>query len=368
MSQLRRYVRVGGLLVLLGLLVAVLLALLLGGGDGALEHWSRALCRGTPAALRPVWSPGAALAPAVNRTERPQRSRTAIEDVMGAHQSRLTREAWARRSAPPPAPVFFLTAARSWGKSSPAVEALREEQYASNLGGILALGYQVYLAVSPTGGRKWDLVEALAASAAPGQLRVHYCSNATAVARRSGGPDEILCMQEAIERLFEGCLLPWEPFTPLLPPPACCPAPDAHVIRMSGRYLMAKYHLLHAILERGSDTDAFVKWGPRWTESSAVDFPQAYTFFLAMRVRAAGAEGGGASALPSCARLQAGHLRAPLSHALARTLARTHAHLPTRWRSRTAVQGLCGLPHELAHARGRRWQARRAPLRVALQH
>ena len=319
MSQLRRYVRVGGLLVLLGLLSAALLALASPlGGDGALEQWSRALCR-TSVALRPVWSPGAALAAAANRTERPQRSR--IEDVMGLHKSRLTREAWARRSAPPPAPVFFLTAARSWGKSSPAVEALREEQYASNLGGILALGYQVYLAVSPTGGRKWDLVEALAASAAPGQLRVHYCSNATAVARRSGGPDEILCMQEAIERLFEGCILPWEPFTPLLPPPACCPAPDAHVIRMSGRYLMAKYHLLHAILERGGEVDAFVKWGPRWTESAAVDFPQAYTFFLAMRVRSTGL-----APSPLTPRQPRGHLLAPRPLSLTHTL---HAHAHT---------------------------------------
>ena len=213
--------------------------------------------------------------------------RLRVEDIMGAHSSRLTREVWMQRggSAATPPPIFFLTAARSWGTSSPQVEAVREEQYASNLGGILALGYQVYLAVSPTGGRKWDLVEDLAESAAPGQLRVHYCSNATAVRRRSGGPDEILCMQEAIEHLFEGCILPWEPFTPLLPPPSCCPAPNTHVIRMSGRYLMAKYHLLHAILERGMDVDAFVKWGPRWTESDAIDFPQAFTFFMSMRVR-----------------------------------------------------------------------------------
>ena len=48
---------------------------------------------------------------------------------------------------------------------------------------------------------------------------------------------------------------------------------------------MAKYHLLHAILERGMDVDAFVKWGPRWTESDAIDFPQAFTFFMSMRVR-----------------------------------------------------------------------------------
>jgi hypothetical protein len=218
---------------------------------------------------------------------------------MGAYKSRLTRETWQHRRSsaastggdavaapapPPPPPIFFLTAARSWGKSTPAVEAVREEQYASNLGGILALGYQVYLAVSPTGGRKWDLVEALAASALPGQLTVHYCSNATAVARRSGGPDEILCMQEAIEALFAGCMQHWEPVTPMLPPPACCPTPDTHVIRMSGRYLMAKYHLLHAIRERGAGVDAFVKWGPRWTESEEIDYPQAYTFFLAMKV------------------------------------------------------------------------------------
>ena len=172
-------------------------------------------------------------------------------------------------------------------------------------------------------------MEALAASAAPGQLRVHYCLNATAVARRSGGPDEILCMQEAIEALFEGCLLPWEPFTPLAPPPACCPAPNTHIIRMSGRYLMAKYHLLHAILERGEGVDAFVKWGTRWTESKDIDYPQAYTFFLSMRVRL----WGWPPAVPVAPR--------------AYTLTPTHHHPPC------AVQGLCGLPHELAHGCGR---------------
>lgn len=209
---------------------------------------------------------------------------TRVENVMHKYSSRITRDAWSRQGPNNSPPIFFLTAARSWGVSTAEVEAVREEQYASNLGNILTLGYQVYLAVSPTGGRKWDLVEALQESAAPGQLRVHYCSNLTSVARRSGGPDEILCIQEAIESLFAGCILPYEPYTPLQPYSPCCPAPDTHVVRMSGRYLMAKYHLLHAIFERGLTTDAFVKWGTRWTESKDIDFPQVYTFFLSMRV------------------------------------------------------------------------------------
>jgi len=50
-----------------------------------------------------------------------------VENVMEAYRSRITREAWEKREGAPPAPIFFLTAAKSWGKSSPEVEAVREE-------------------------------------------------------------------------------------------------------------------------------------------------------------------------------------------------------------------------------------------------
>jgi hypothetical protein len=206
-----------------------------------------------------------------------------------ANAVRLTRGAWAARGgggAPPP-PIFFLTAART---ANASLAAQREEQYATNIAGILELGYQVYVSVSFTGAPPagtWALLDALVRASAPGQLRVHHCSEATAVSRRTSGPDELLCMQEAIEHLFAGCILPWAPFSPLQPPPPCCPDPAVHVVKMSGRYLLAKHHLLHAVMERGARTDAFVKWGPRWRESDAIDFPQAYTFAFAMRVRLA---------------------------------------------------------------------------------
>jgi len=166
-------------------------------------------------------------------------ARARVEAVMAAHGSRLTRAQWVRgggggpggRAAaaaapPPPPPLFFLTAARvRGGVARPDLEAQRAEQYATNVGGILALGYQVFLAVSPDGaaggggGGAWPLVEALAAAAAPGQLRVHYCSADTRVVQRAGGPDETLCMQEAIAALFAGCVVPAEPFALVAPPP-----------------------------------------------------------------------------------------------------------------------------------------------------
>lgn len=212
---------------------------------------------------------------------------TALEEVMGQYGSRLSHDTWLKKleggeSAPPP-PIFFITSSRSGGKQSPGVASKREEQYASNIGGILALGYQVYLTVTPTGGQKWELIEALVAAASPGQLRVHYCSNATRVSARTAGPDETLCMQESIESFFGGCLTLGEPSTLVTPAPPCCPSPNTHVIRMSGRYLMAKYHLLHAIWSRGKDVDAFVKWGPVWSEPT-VTAQQVYTFFLSLKV------------------------------------------------------------------------------------
>ena len=209
----------------------------------------------------------------------------ALERVMSQYGSRLSHAEWIARagnaSAPP---IFFVTSSRSGSKQSPGVLATREEQYASSLGGILALGYQVFLTVTPMDGHRWKLIEALAAAAAPGQLRIHYCSNATRVSARTAGPDEVLCMQESIEAFFGGCLAPSEPAALLAPAPLCCPAPDTHVIRMSGRYLLVKYPMLHAILSRGKSVDAFVKWGPIWAEP-AVTAPQVYTFFLSMKVR-----------------------------------------------------------------------------------
>ena len=237
-----------------------------------------------PAAARGEHAPAASAALAL----------PALESVMAQYGSRLPRSEWAARaagnaSAPAP-PVFFVTSSRAASRHSPGVASKREEQYASSLGSILALGYQVYLTVTFAGeGARWELIDALAAAAPPGQLRVHYCSNATRVSARTAGPDETLCMQEGIEAFFGGCLAAGEPAALLAPPPPCCPAPGTHVIRMSGRYLMAKFHMLHAIWARGGEVDAFVKWGPRWTESKEVDFPQVYTFFLAMRVRAGGA-------------------------------------------------------------------------------
>ena len=242
--------------------------------------------------------------------DRLERHRSLIEAVMASHSaSRLTSATWeaaAPSSPPPPQPLFFLTAAASWGKSSAAEVAAREAQYAANIGGILALGFRVLLAVSPPSSRSsssssgaaspFPLADALAAAAAPGQLRVHHCSPATRVKERSGGPDELLCMQEAIVALFDGCIVPGPPFVALAGA-AGCPHPDAHIVRMSGRYLMAKHTLLAAINARGEGVDAFVKWGEDWVEEEAqgaaartVDpnwrplrEKQVLTFFLAMK-------------------------------------------------------------------------------------
>lgn len=227
--------------------------------------------------------------------------RGSLDDIMARHGSRMTRASWLSRAAGggPPPPVFFLTAARAWGASSADVNRAREEQYVSNIGNIISLGYRVYVAVSPppagsTDAGGFPLIEELARAAAPGQVRVHYCSTATAVKMRSGGPDEVLCMQEAIPALFKPCVGADAPWSVLAPAPAGCDAPDAHVIRMSGRYLMAKYSLLHDLFERGARTDAFVKWHLNWTEGEGwgndeawapQDVRQVATFFLSMRVR-----------------------------------------------------------------------------------
>ena len=210
-----------------------------------------------------------------------------LEGVMGQYGGRLSRDTWLRKKLEsgedtPPPPIFFITSSRSGGRQSPGVAFKREEQYASNIGGILALGYQVYLSVA-AGGQKWELIEALVAAASPGQLRVHYCSNATRVSARTAGPDEILCLQESIESFFGGCLTLGELSTLVTPVPPCCPFPNTHVIRMSGRYLMAKYHMLHAIWKRGKEVDAFVKWGPMWSEPT-IKAQQVYTFFMSFKV------------------------------------------------------------------------------------
>ena len=227
-----------------------------------------------------------------------------LDAVLQRYGSRLTAATWAPSSAPPP--IFFLTAARAWGGSSSAVQAQREEQYATNIGNILSLGFPVYVSVSPgpppapgaaaSPASGFPLLEELAAASQPGQLRVHYCSQETAVRRRSGGADELLCMQEATLALFRGCLLPVEPFTLISPPPLGCPTADTHVIRMSGRYLMAKYDVLQAIHKRGAGVDAFFKWNANWTETNPIartvdplwqplNVRQVMTFMITMQVR-----------------------------------------------------------------------------------
>lgn len=236
--------------------------------------------------------------------DRLERHRTLVESVMAEHSSRLTAATW-DVGAPPgaaPAPLFFLTAAAGWGrfgKSGAAEVAVRQEQYASNIGGILALGFRVLLAVSPgppDAPPSFPLAEALSAAAAPGQLRVHFCSQGTRVRERSGGPDEILCIQEALLALFRNCVVPGRPAAALTGAPGC-PGEHAHVVRMSGRYLLAKPHLLlRAVRERGSRVDAFVKWAEDWVETNpaakAVDpnwrpfrRKQVQTFALSMKVR-----------------------------------------------------------------------------------
>ena len=251
-------------------------------------------------ALAPGAAPSAPLHAAADRLER---HRTLVEGVMAGHASRLTAATWYLHAPPgaAPPPLFFLTAAAGWGKSSPAELAARQEQYASNIGGILALGFRVLLAVSPGppgAPPAFPLAEARAAAAAPGQLRIHHCSQGTRVRERSGGPDEILCMQEALLALFKDCVVPGRPAAPLPGAPGC-PGEHTHVLRMSGRYLLAKPHLLlRAIRERGAGVDAFVKWADDWVETNpdakAVDpnwrpfrRKQVQTFALAMKVRGA---------------------------------------------------------------------------------
>ena len=247
----------------------------------------------------PVAAPTALRSAALQ--DRVERHRSLVEDVMANHASRLTAVTW-DVGAPPgaaPAPIFFLTAAAGWGKSGAPELAARLEQYASNIGGILALGFRVLLAVSPGPPDKppaFPLAEALAAAAAPGQLRVHHCSQGTRVRERSGGPDEILCMQEALLALFKDCVVPGRPAAALAGAPGC-PGEHTHVLRMSGRYLLAKPHLLlRAVRERGASVDAFVKWADDWVETNpaakAVDpnwkpfrRKQVQTFALSMKVR-----------------------------------------------------------------------------------
>lgn len=203
-----------------------------------------------------------------------------IEDVMALHGSRLTPRAWRNpfhEGRNWRAPIFFVTAAASWGsKLHPSVIAQREEQYASNIGNILSLGFRVFATVSPVGNTttgRFALIDELQA-ASHGLMRVHYCSQDTAMLRRSGGPDETLCVQEAIRSLFgeciEGRMASW------------CPSASTHVVRMSGRYLMAKYTVLRAIYNDG-DVDGYVKWGGDWIESPERTFKQAYTFMFSMK-------------------------------------------------------------------------------------
>ena len=228
-----------------------------------------------------------------------------LDAVLSRYGSRLTAATWGSGGAAPP--IFFLTAARAWGGGG-RLQAAREEQYATNIGNLLSLGFPVYVSVSPgpppAGGSgaaaappAFPLLDELAAAAPPGQLRVHYCSQDTAVRRRSGGADELLCMQEALPALLAGCVLPVEPFSPLSPVPAGCPSPDTHVIRMSGRYLMAKYDVLQAVRARGASVDAFFKWHTNWTETNPIartldpawqpmSVRQVMTFMLSMKVRA----------------------------------------------------------------------------------
>ena len=249
-------------------------------------------------------SPTALQPPSLRYPPPPPAAHPQLDAVLSRYGSRLTAATWGSGGAAPP--IFFLTAARTWGGGGGRLQAAREEQYATNIGNVLSLGFPVYVSVSPgppaeggggaPAGAAFPLLDELAAAAPPGQLRVHYCSQDTAVRRRSGGADELLCMQEALPALLAGCVLPVEPFTPLAPPPAGCPSPDTHVIRMSGRYLMAKYDVLQAVRARGASADAFFKWHANWTETNPIartldpawqpmSVRQVMTFMLSMKVR-----------------------------------------------------------------------------------
>jgi hypothetical protein len=305
----------------------------------------------------------------------------ALDAVLGRHGSRLTAATWGEGGSAPP--VFFLTAARAWGGGA-KLQAARDEQYATNIGNILSLGFPVFVCVSPgpppePGQQQqqqqpspgFPLLEELAAASPPGQLRVHYCSQDTAVRRRSGGADEVLCMQEAIPALLERCLLPVEPYTPLASPPRGCPSADTHVIRMSGRYLMAKYDVLRAVHARGDAVDAFFKFNANWTENNPaartvdpewqpLNLRQVITFMISMKVRE-GKKGAARFSAPF-------HLHPP-PHTHTRTshftYAHTHLNLVLLFTALSA-QALCSLPHDGYGCVGRVGQ--RLALRVALRH
>jgi hypothetical protein len=144
----------------------------------------------------------AALVPAAAPALR-EAPRARLDEVLFAHGAHISRRAWAAHSASPP-PIFFMTCARAWLGSLPEAAEARNTQYAANIGGVLALGYDVVLAVSPTEG-PWPLLSDLAAAAAPGQLRVHLCAPSADYQGRSG-PDETRCMQEALHAVWGACV------------------------------------------------------------------------------------------------------------------------------------------------------------------
>ena len=224
-------------------------------------------------------------------------------------------------SGPPPPPVFFLTSARLTESLTitPEVLAAREERYATSIGFILSLGYHVLLSVASGGpgteGEKWPLMEELAA-AGGGQLRIHYCSGGAYYRGNAAkGMDELLCTQEAIPALLGSCpgldtragkeprtdgagggegveaVVAITPPPPLPappgghpPPPPWCPHPDSFIIRMTGRYYLAKPHILLRAIRDNPHVGAVVKWGSNWAEPPpGPTVPQLCSFAFAMK-------------------------------------------------------------------------------------
>lgn len=196
--------------------------------------------------------------------------RARLDEVLFAHGAHISRRAWVAHSASPP-PIFFMTCARAWAGSSPEAAEARNSQYAANIGGVLALGYDVVLAVSPTEGA-WPLLGDLAAAAAPGQLRVHLCAPSAEYQGRSG-PDETRCMQEALRAVWGACV-DGDGAGGRAARSGGCPARDTHIVKVSGRYLIYEPTLVRAIFAE-PEMDAFAKYGMPWDDKSrGFFFPQ----------------------------------------------------------------------------------------------
>lgn len=237
-----------------------------------------------------------------------------IDAVLARHGSYISRDVWMgwgeARSAlsPAPPPLFFLTSAWLDPSEAEASEyaayAAREEQYATAIGSVLKLGFHVLLSVASRGPgsnrTRWPLVEELVA-AAPELLHVHYCSEHAYFDGNapSKGLDELLCTQEAIPALLGGCpgidtTFGKEVYStsisrsnigpPTSSPPPWCPHSDAFIIRLSGRYLLAKPHILLRAAMENPSVGAIVKFGNDWAEPPpGPRVPQICAFAFAMK-------------------------------------------------------------------------------------